>query len=67
MDQLSIDVSDAGNVAVGDVAMLIGSAGEDSVDAATVAARIGTIPNEVLCAVSARVPRVAMDTESVLD
>jgi alanine racemase len=65
MDQLSIDVSDAGDVAAGDVATVIGSTGEESVDAAAIAARIGTIPNEVLCAVSARVPRVTTHAQDV--
>lgn len=63
MDQVSIDVSDAMPVAAGDVAVLFGVRDGARLDAAEVAAMVDTIPNEVLCAVSARVPRVAVGTE----
>jgi alanine racemase len=61
MDQLGVDVTDSGEVAPGDVATLVGRAGGHVIDAAAVAAAIGTIANEVLCAVSSRVPRVAVN------
>jgi alanine racemase len=61
MDQLGVDVTDSGEVAPGDIATLVGRAGGHVIDAATVAAAIGTIANEVLCAVSSRVPRVAVN------
>jgi alanine racemase len=60
MDQLSVDVTDAGEVAPGDAATLIGMGDGLSIGAATVADSIGTIANEVLCAVSSRVPRLAI-------
>jgi alanine racemase len=61
MDQLTIDVSDAAEVGAGDAVTLLGEEDGHSVDAATIAASIGTISYEVLCAVSLRVPRVAVN------
>ena len=58
MDQVGVDVTDAGEVRTGDVATLIGTDAGHTIGADEVAATIGTISNEVLCAVSARVPRV---------
>jgi alanine racemase len=66
MDQFGVDVSDAGPVRSGDVATIIGEADGLSVDAAEVALRIGTIAYEVLCAVSARVPRVTVNAEGIM-
>ncbi len=67
MDQTAVDISEADGVASGTVATLLGRTVPDSVDAAAVAARIGTIPNEVLCAVTARVPRVAVNGNGIID
>jgi alanine racemase len=61
MDQLSIDVSEAADVRAGDAVVLLGDEAGHRVDAATIAASIGTISYEVLCAVSSRVPRVAVN------
>ncbi len=58
MDQLSIDVTDVAGVSCGDPVTLLGESGGHTVDAAAIGDAIGTIPNEVLCAVSSRVPRV---------
>jgi alanine racemase len=58
MDQLTIDVSQAGEVRSGDPVTLMGEEGGHVVDAATIAASIGTISYEVLCAVSQRLPRI---------
>lgn len=66
MDQMGVDVSGADRVRPGDPAVILGSAAGLSVSAADIAAQLGTIPNEVLCAVSARVPRVPVDG-AVLD
>jgi alanine racemase len=46
------------DVQVGDEVVLIGKQGKRSVTAVDVAQKIGTIPYEVCCAVSARVPRI---------
>ncbi|MBI3004077.1 MAG: alanine racemase [Ignavibacteriales bacterium] len=57
MDQLMVDVGNA-DVRVGDEAVLIGKQGEYRITAWDLAERIGTVPYEVLCSISARVPRV---------
>jgi alanine racemase len=59
MDQISVDLGDAPAQA-GDEAVLFGMRDSVRLDAAEVAAMIGTIPHEVTCAVSARVPRVVV-------
>ena len=56
MDQLMVDVGGSG-VAVGDEVVLIGAQGEASISAADVAATLETIPYEVVCSISQRVPR----------
>lgn len=66
MDQLMIDVSDVPDVKVGDVALLYSDIfKETSLD--YIADSIGTITNEVICAVSARVPRVAVRNGETLE
>jgi alanine racemase len=58
MDQFMCDVTDIENVRPGDTAILIGSEGEESCTADDIADLIGTIGYEIVCQVSARVPRV---------
>ncbi len=55
MDQLAVDVTDVPGVVDGDIAELIGDA---SPLRAGVAARCGTIPNELLSRLGARLPVV---------
>ena len=57
MDQATVDVSAAAGVAVGDDVIIVGGSGEQRLGADEVAAVEDTISYEVLCAVSARVPR----------
>jgi alanine racemase len=57
MDQAALDVSEAREVQVGDTVTLIGSEGDSCWTADDVAEVLGTISYEVLCAISARVPR----------
>ncbi|MDD5747273.1 MAG: alanine racemase C-terminal domain-containing protein, partial [Candidatus Omnitrophica bacterium] len=58
MDQTMIDVSSCGTVAVGDNAVLIGKQGRREIRAEDLAAICKTIPYEITCWISARVPRV---------
>ena len=58
MDQATVDVSAVDGIVPGTEVTLLGPSPAGEVDAAAVAERIGTIPNEVLCAVASRVPRV---------
>jgi alanine racemase len=57
MDQLIVDCR-SDEVAAGDEVVLLGSQGDESITAEETAERLDTIGYEVLCAVSARVPRV---------
>lgn len=57
MDQFVVDVGDL-PVAVGDEVVLIGGQGGDRIRAEDWADRLGTIGYEVVCGISARVPRV---------
>lgn len=56
MDQAMIDCGDD-TVSVGDEAVLIGQQGKEAISANDWAALLGTIGYEVVCGVSARVPR----------
>ena len=57
MDVTMVDVTDVPGVSIGDVATIYGTDGEDVVLANRVARTIGTVTSDLLCAVSARVPR----------
>lgn len=56
MDQLLVDLGD-GPASEGDEVVLIGRQGEASITAEEVAEELGTIGYEVVCGISARVPR----------
>ena len=56
MDQLMVDVGDA-KVAVDDEVVLLGSQGGERIGVAEWSAMLGTIDYEVVCGISARVPR----------
>lgn len=57
MDVTMVDVTDVPGVSIGDVATIYGTDGNDVVLANRVARTIGTVTSDLLCAVSARVPR----------
>ncbi len=58
MDQFMVDVTDIPNVAAGTEIVLIGSQNGETISADDIAARLGTINYEVVCMLSARVPRI---------
>ncbi|HYB28114.1 MAG TPA: alanine racemase [Solirubrobacteraceae bacterium] len=58
MDNVTVDVGSRGAVATGDRVTIIGVDGDERVSAEELARRIGTINYEVVCGISARVPRV---------
>jgi alanine racemase len=58
MDVTMVDVTDVPDVALGDVATIYGTDGEAALPANLVARSIGTVTSDLLCAVSARVPRL---------
>ena len=57
MDHFLVDTGDD-EVESGDEVVIIGPQGDDSISAHEVAANLGTIPYEVVCGISARVPRI---------
>ncbi len=58
MDQFMVDVTGIPNVAVGAEVVLLGNQAAGAISADDIAARLGTINYEVVCMLSARVPRV---------
>lgn len=64
MDQLMIDVTEVGEVCEGDVVTLFGKDGGESVSADELADMIGTIGYEIICGISPRVPRIAVDYDT---
>ena len=58
MDQMMVDVTDIADVAVGDVATIIGGYGDEFISADEVARHAETIGYEIVCGISKRVPRV---------
>jgi alanine racemase len=61
MDQTILDVTGIPEVAIADEAVMIGTQGEESISAYDLADLTGTIPYEVLCNISSRVPRLLVD------
>jgi alanine racemase len=57
MDLTTLDVTDVPGVKLGDVVTLYGKDGSDSIVVSDVAAEIGTVTSDLLCALGRRVPR----------
>lgn len=57
MDQTLVDVTDIPEVMAGDIAVLIGKSGEEEITAYEIAAKTGTITNEILSRIGERVVR----------
>ena len=58
MDWLLVDVTDKDNIAVGAEVILLGSGNREVITADEIAELTGTIPYEILCKISKRVPRI---------
>lgn len=65
MDQLMCDVTGIDDVQIGSVVTIFGSDGEYEITADDVASCVGTIPYEVICGISKRVPRVYLKNGEV--
>ena len=61
MDLVTIDVTGMPGVSIGDEVVLIGEQGNKKITAWEHASHAATIPYEILCAISARVPRKYVD------
>ncbi len=59
MDQLTVDITGAEGVSVGDIATLAGAEGYDALSVSAVADTSGSISNELLCRMGARLPVIA--------
>lgn len=57
MDHFLIDIGDD-EVSVGDEVVMMGSQGDEEITAQEIASALDTIPYEIVCGVSARVPRL---------
>lgn len=60
MDQTLVDITCIENVKAGDVAVLIGTSGRERISAVDIAEQAGTITNEVLSCLGARLNRIAV-------
>jgi alanine racemase len=58
MDMIVIDVTDLPEVCPGEEAILLGATATCRFDAADWAARVGTIPYEIVCGIGSRIPRI---------
>jgi len=58
MDWLMVDISDIENASAGEEVILLGGGMYDSITADEIAEHSGTIPYEILCKISKRIPRV---------
>jgi alanine racemase len=58
MDLTLVDITGVAGAQEGDEVVLIGQSGSSRVDAPEVARHCGTVPYEILCAISKRVPRL---------
>ena len=61
MDQLMVDLGPDGEAYNGDEVLLFGVRGEDSLPAELLCERMGTIPYELTCMLSSRVPRIYVE------
>ena len=61
MDQMMVDITDAGVVKIGEKALLLGQDGNEKIDAKELSGILNTIPYEVLLSITPRVPRIYED------
>ena len=64
MDMCMVDVSRVPQAQEGDIVTVFGTDGEDEIEVASLASRLGTIPYELLCGINKRIPRVYLDGEN---
>ncbi|MDD3164270.1 MAG: alanine racemase [Oscillospiraceae bacterium] len=67
MDLCMIDVTDVPEAAVGDTVTILGTDGDETVRCYELAERVGTIPYEIICGISKRVPRLYMEGGKQID
>lgn len=67
MDQCMIDVTEVGDVHIGDEVVIFGSQDGERIAIDEVAQKLGTINYEVVCMISKRIPRVYKKGESIVN
>ena len=67
MDQAVLDVTDIPDISVGDIVTVYSDKPEDVCSLEKAAAQSGTISHEILCCISARVPRVYVKVGKTVD
>ena len=67
MDQCMVDVTDIGNVKVGDEVILLGEEGNLRFNADDIAEVLGTINYEVICMLRQRIPRVYIRDKKIVN
>lgn len=65
MDQMMVDVTDIPGVGEGDEVVLLGSQGDEMIDADEMATWADTISYEILLSISPRVPRIYMNENNI--
>lgn len=63
MDQCFVDVTNIKEISVGDEVVLYGSQGQETISMESIARQLNTIPYEVTCSISNRVPRIYINRE----
>ncbi len=58
MDQIMVDIGEGNDIHVGDEVVIIGKQENLNIDINQLSEKVGTIPYEILCNISERVPRV---------
>ncbi|MEO0076288.1 MAG: alanine racemase [candidate division WOR-3 bacterium] len=66
MDMIMIDVTDIPGVKIGDIVTLLGSSDNQTITAQELARWANTIPYEITCRVSPRVPRVFIKNQKIV-
>ncbi|MFO8042639.1 MAG: alanine racemase [Alkalispirochaeta sp.] len=67
MDMIAIDLTSlTGRVAVGDTVVLMGSQGDESIDALELADLTGTITYEITCGFTSRIPRIYLRNDEIV-
>ncbi len=67
MDQMTVDVTDIENVAIGTVVTVIGRDGENEITVDDIANACNTISYEIVCNISVRMPRVYIKNNKTVE
>lgn len=67
MNQCMVDVTDVGNVNIGDEVILIGEQGNLNIDANYIAEIMGTINYEVICMIKESIPRIFIKNGEIIN